>query len=170
MKSPLGRFEMDVPPHYQDKLADLIRAEKPEIVVETGVYKGLGSEYILKAMDDNGVGHLYSIDPSPHKDYFAQPIFNSRFTLILEKSQNSLQGLLNGTGPWDMFIHDSDHDCECQSFEYEFAWDAVRPGGIIVTDDPFWGMPPHMTWDKFLAKHGVKNRNIMGNAQWIRRT
>lgn len=185
MKSPLGRFELDMPPHYQDKLADLIRAEKPLVVVETGVWEGLGSEYILKALDDNGQGHLYSIDPMDQTHlsngldksavakaaqfYVEHPIYHPRFTLITAKSQDALEPLFKLTGPWGMFIHDSDHSAECQEFEYEFAWKAVRSGGIIVSDDPFWGTPPHMTWDKFLKKHGVANRNIMQNAQWIRK-
>ena len=44
MNSPLGRLQLSTPPTYQDKLADLIRQEKPNIVVETGVWEGLSAE------------------------------------------------------------------------------------------------------------------------------
>jgi hypothetical protein len=39
-----------------------IRALKPQIMVETGVSSGSSTHYILKAMELNGQGKLYSID------------------------------------------------------------------------------------------------------------
>lgn len=181
MTSPLGRLKNCPEPTYQDKLADLIRVEKPLIVVETGFCFGFGAEFILKALDDNGAGHLYSIDPmdAAHESnggiaepqlYDANPIVHPRFTLIRKLSVNAVAQLWLKSGDFDMFVHDSDHAEECQSFEYKAAWDFVRPGGIIVSDDCYWGEPPHLAWDKFLARHGITERNIIGNAQWVRRT
>jgi len=40
----------------------IVRLLKPEKVVETGVAAGVSSAFILEAMDDNGIGTLYSID------------------------------------------------------------------------------------------------------------
>lgn len=180
MNSPLGRLKDCPEPTYQDKLADLIRVEKPLIVVETGFCHGFGAEFILKALDDNGAGHLYSIDPmdaahetnggiaEPEK-YDANPIIHPRFTLIRKLSSDALVPLWGEVGFFDMFIHDSDHAEACQAYEYEAAWNMVKPGGIIVSDDVYWNEPPHMAWDKFLARNGITERNIIGNAQWIRR-
>lgn len=176
MNSPLGRLKDCDPPTYQDRLADLIRTIRPNIVVETGLCLGFGAEYILRALDDCGKGHLYSIDPMdfnhlsngciPRPDeYDANPIIHPRFTLIRKLSQDALEPLFDEVGPFDVFIHDSDHSAECQSFEYEAAWRMVRPGGIIVSDDIAWGNPPHQTWDKFLAWHNLK-ATIIGNAQF----
>lgn len=181
MTSPLGRLQNCPAPTYQDKLADLIRQVKPLIVVETGFCNGFGAEYILKALDDNGAGHLYSIDPmdvnhctngatpEPHT-YDANPIVHPRFTLIRGLSSHVMVPLVERIGPFDMFIHDSDHAFECQTWEYEAAWSMVKPGGIIVSDDCYWGDPPHLAWDKFLIRYGITKRNIIGNAQWITRT
>ena len=176
MNSPLGRLKDCAPPTYQDKLADLIRVEKPLIVVETGLDMGFGSEYILKALDDNGKGHLYAIDPmdpNHHSNgcvpdpslYDANPIIHPRFTLIRQLSIEALVPLFARVGPFDMFIHDSDHSAECQKMECMNAWLMVRPGGLIVFDDPYWGDPPHMTWTRFLEKHDL-TANIIGNAQY----
>src|SRR5579863_2869461 len=41
------------------------RALRPAVAVETGVAHGVTSAYILRAMRDNGVGKLYSIDLPP---------------------------------------------------------------------------------------------------------
>lgn len=168
MKSPFGRVEMEVGPHYQDKLSDLIRAEKPEFVIETGLYKGLGAEYILEALDDNNKGHLYSIDPTPHAGFINNPIKHPRFTWVNDFSQKVLPSI---TEKIDFFVHDSDHGYDCQTFEYEWAWNNVPSGGIIATDDPWWGCPAHFAWSQFLARHGmnVKDAHIIGNAMWVRR-
>ena len=180
MNSPLGRLQLSTPPTYQDKLADLIRQEKPNIVVETGVWEGLSAEYILKALDDNGRGRLWSIDPMDKDQqfngvqgkpelFYDHPIVHPRFSLIREYSQAALKPLFEEVGPFDFFLHDSDHDAACQVFEFEAAWEYVRPGGIIASDDVFWGQPPHRSWDKFLARHGIAERHIIGNAQYVRR-
>lgn len=169
MLSPFKRLIDPPPAHYQDRLANVIRQEKPGVVVETGLETGFGAEHILKALDDNGKGHLYSIDPVQHPKYAANPIVHPRFTFIQKRSQEALLPLFQEIGPFDFFIHDSDHGYDCQSLEYEFAWRMVRSGGIIASDDPFWGVPPHHAWDQFLARHGVTARNIVGNCQWIRR-
>jgi predicted O-methyltransferase YrrM len=180
MKSPMGRITLDVPPHYQDKLAALIRSERPGVVVETGTWDGLGAEFILQALDDNQWGRLFSIDPMDPKHesngvmgrpdmWEKHPIVHPRFTQIRKYSHDALEPLFAEVGSFDMFIHDSDHSYQVQTFEYESAWRMVRPGGIIVSDDCFWGTPPHHAWDKFLERHGVTRRTIIGNAQWIRR-
>lgn len=181
MISPLGRLKTTVPT-YQDKLADLIRQEKPNIVVETGVWEGLSAEYILKALDDNGKGHLYSIDPLDVEQqfngtrgkpelFFDNPIVHPRFTLIRKYSQDALEPLFEQVGSFDFFLHDSDHSEECQDYEFEAAWRYVRPGGIIAADDTAWGQPPHKAWWKFMARHGIPANSdmVIGNARYFRR-
>lgn len=182
MTSPLGRLTLSGPPHYQDKLAILIRQEKPNIVVETGVWEGLSAEYILKSLDDNVAGHLYSIDPMDEGQqfngtqgkpelFYDNPIVHPRFTLIRKYSQVALQPLFEEVGPFDFFLHDSDHSESCQTFELEAAWRYVRPGGIIAADDVAWGRPPHRAWWKFMARHGIPDNAdvVIGNARYLRR-
>ena len=101
--------------------------------------------------------------------FYDHPIVHPRFSLIREYSQAALKPLFEEVGPFDFFLHDSDHDAACQVFEFEAAWEYVRPGGIIASDDVFWGQPPHRSWDKFLARHGIAERHIIGNAQYVRR-
>lgn len=182
MTSPFGRLTFQTPPTYQDKLADLIRQEKPNIVVETGVWEGLSSEYILKALDDNDRGHLYSIDPLDADQQFNgvqgrpdlfldNPIVHPRFTLVREYSQVGLESVYLKVGPFDFFLHDSDHSESCQTAEFEAAWKYVRPGGIIAADDPAWGIPPHRAWFKFRDRHGIPDSAdvVIGNARYFRR-
>lgn len=182
MKSPLGRLTLNAPPHYQDKLADLIRQEKPEIVVETGIWEGLSTEYILKALDDNGKGHLYSIDPMDPKQEFNgtignpelfldNPIVHPRLTWVRMYSQVGIEHVFREVGMFDFFLHDSDHSEACQEVEFESAWNYVRSGGIIAADDIAWGTPPHRAWFKFRARHGIPDSAdvVIGNARYFRR-
>lgn len=170
MISPLGRLNSITGPHYQDRLAALIRQEKPGIVVETGLETGFGAEFILKALDDNGHGRLWSIDPALHPDFVRVPLIHPRFTFIQKRSQDALEPLYKEVGPFDVFVHDSDHSYEVQSWEFEAAWKMVRPGGIIASDDVYWEIPPHHAWEKFLARHDMLGKaTIIGNAQFIRR-
>ncbi|WP_435358194.1 class I SAM-dependent methyltransferase [Haloarchaeobius sp. DFWS5] len=43
-----------------------VRKYEPDVLVETGVYNGVSTASLLYALDQNGHGTLYSIDPSPH--------------------------------------------------------------------------------------------------------
>ncbi|MDA7930571.1 class I SAM-dependent methyltransferase, partial [Akkermansiaceae bacterium] len=40
-----------------------------------------------------------------------------------------------GKGEVDIFIHDSDHTYANMTAEFEKAWDLVKPGGFVVSDD-----------------------------------
>jgi predicted O-methyltransferase YrrM len=159
--SPLGRM-FQHPNHYQKELGEVIRVEKPQIMIETGVESGYSTEHFLVAMDDVKTGHLYSCDPAPSGFYNTYPIVHPRFTFIKEASWMALDKIFKETGRLDLFLHDSDHSWECQTFEYEWAWNHVHSGGIIATDDPGWGITvevggsiAHHAWDAFCERHKV---------------
>jgi predicted O-methyltransferase YrrM len=171
--SPLGRF-LDHNIHYQDLLADIIRRERPLVVVETGVESGFSSEHFLVALDDNKSGHLYSCDPAPSGFYDANPIVHPRFTFLRERSYTALDKIWAETGRIDLFLHDSDHSFRCQSWEFSWAWDHVRSGGIIASDDVGWSDTtpdnPHHAWDQFCERHGVTHlRQKINNAEYFKK-
>jgi predicted O-methyltransferase YrrM len=148
-------------PHYQDRLPELFKLTRLNIVVETGCSEGVSSHYLVTAMDAQNFGQLHSVEAFSEKPFYHPRLhFHSGFSeRVLPKLQVSL-------GPWDMFLHDSDHEEQCQTFEYAFAWDAVRHGGIIATDDPDWGT--HRAWAKFLAKHNVQDQKLGAARYFIR--
>lgn len=172
--SPLKRM-LDHPCHYQPELAEIVVRERPRIMIETGVESGFSSEHFLTAMDRAGTGHLYSCDPCPSGFYEAYPIVHPRFTFIRRRSQDALPELFSKVGPFDIFLHDSDHSWECQIWEFEFAWNHTRSGGIIASDDVGWGIKlesgeclAHGAWEFFCRRHGLMSNKI-SNACWIRR-
>lgn len=174
--SPLKRM-LDHPDHGQSLVGEIIRQERPNTMIETGVESGYSSEHYLAAMDAVGKGHLYSCDPAPSGFYDANQIVHPRFTLIRKRSQDCLPALVSQLGPLDLFLHDSAHDWETQTWEYYFAWKHVRSGGIIASDDTGWGVIvpdagniAHNAWNQFLATHGLAGKDVaINNFRWVRR-
>lgn len=146
---------------YQRELAEFVRKERPSVVVETGVRNGTSTREILRALDENQHGHLYSIDPDPAYD---EP--HPRWSLCLGTSFTRMVDIYVKTGPWDIFLHDSDHSCLAQRFEYELAFRFVRDGGFIATDDPTWGNPAHLSWNRFVELYSLKEFAI-GHARAV---
>ena len=136
----------------------LIRAKKPEIIVETGVFDGITTSFFLKALEKNNKGHLYSIDlpayntidGSTHRmDFTTLPRgmepgwiipekLRKRWTLYKGASKDYLEPLLKEHGKIDFFLHDSLHTYENMIFEYEVAWPYLIEDGIMASDDILW--------------------------------
>src|ERR1035437_8801215 len=84
----------------------LVRAVKPQHVVETGTDKGLGSCVLVAALLRNGSGRLTTIDIDPASGYLIGPPCSAVTDLVLGDSVEALRGL---STPVDLFIHDSNH-------------------------------------------------------------
>lgn len=110
----------------------LVKKIKPEIVIETGVYSGASSAFILLALHQNKKGKLYSIDLSPNQlkheikkhsnnlaytledgakyyndrevGYLVPNYLRSRWNLILGDSKDELPVLLGKKGKCDIFF------------------------------------------------------------------
>ena len=123
----------------------LTRTLRPEIVVETGVAKGISSSFILKGLDQNNRGKLYSIDLH-YREGVAVPLnktlgwaipgeLKRRWTLLLGESTKVLPKLLHDTGNIDVFFHDSRHTYKTMMSEYNIVWPYLRAGGLLLSDD-----------------------------------
>jgi predicted O-methyltransferase YrrM len=137
----------------------VLRAVRPQVAVETGVANGFSTAFSLLALQENGAGHLHSIDlprevgreyepgtfyegegragiPSGSEPGWLIPAeLKERWTLILGRSQEELPALLERLGKIDSFMHDSEHSFDCMWFEFNAAWPALRPGGVLLSDD-----------------------------------
>lgn len=117
--------------------------QRPAVVVETGVARGVTSRIVLEALDRNDWGHLFSIDlPHPfEKSLHAQTAAavpaarRTRWTYIEGSSRRRLPALLRAVPQVDLFIHDSLHTARNTRFEMESTLDVLAPGGIMIVDD-----------------------------------
>jgi predicted O-methyltransferase YrrM len=137
----------------------IVRALRPNIVVETGVSAGFSTAYMLQAMADNQLGKLYSIDiPNYELEYFPKIGKNSvrflpdgvqtgfavpdrlklRWELRVGKAQHVLQALLDEVGKIDLFLHDSEHTYANMMLEFRVAWDHLTNDGLLLADDVSW--------------------------------
>jgi predicted O-methyltransferase YrrM len=120
----------------------IARLRRPSVVVETGVGRGVSSYYILHALEDNGAGHLYSIELPKRKSSMKRAVgklvptrLRRRWTLIFGTGLQELKWLCGKLRRVDMFIHDSDHTYFNQLAEYQSALACMNKGGILVSDD-----------------------------------
>jgi predicted O-methyltransferase YrrM len=151
----------ELPAHDAKKLLYLaVRLAGPEVVVETGTFNGTYSTFILLALRDNGRGRLVSLDlpartpipnaidhplpPECEPGWIIPDELRERFELVVGDARRTLPPVLERLGGIDLFFHDSLHTTRHMLFEYRRAWLALRPGGLLLSDDAF--MTPAFWW------------------------
>lgn len=125
-----------------DAVYALVRLLKPGVMVETGVADGTTSAYILRAMEENGRGKLYSIDlPSSRlpagkaPGWIVPEELRKRWELRVGDAAGLLPPLLEELGEIDIFLHDSLHTYGHMLFEFRAAWPRLKAGGLLLSHD-----------------------------------
>ena len=137
----------------------VLRHVRPRVAVETGVANGFSTAFSLLALQQNGDGHLHSVDlprevgldyepgtfyegegragiPTGSQPGWLIPAeLKEGWTLVLGRTQEELPPLLERLGTIDSFMHDSEHSFDCMWFEFNEAWPHLRPGGVLLSDD-----------------------------------
>jgi predicted O-methyltransferase YrrM len=114
-------------------LATLVTTVKPKLVVETGSFLGVSTEWIARGMERNGFGKVISCEFDPvvyarAKDRLAaSPL--SRFIEL--RNQSSLEMTIDGT--IDLFFSDSDMPIREQ--EVKRFLPQINPNGLILMHD-----------------------------------
>jgi predicted O-methyltransferase YrrM len=135
----------------------LIRLYKPVRCLETGVFYGGNTCFMLHALRRNGSGELVSIDlpgnvadrskrhhwvgdsehlPSGLDIGFLVPKdLRKSWTLVRGDSHTEIPRL---NGIFDFYIHDSEHSYDFIKKEMTVVWDRLSPGAVAVADDLDW--------------------------------
>jgi predicted O-methyltransferase YrrM len=137
----LGR-QLASDPSLGELIYALVRATRPDFVIETGVATGLTSAFALAALEDNRHGELHSVDLPPGA-LIARGLVGSAIPPALRQRWRPRWGdarrlvprILEQTGGRRVFLHDSDHGYQAMRGELECAWHALRSGDWIVADD-----------------------------------
>jgi predicted O-methyltransferase YrrM len=142
----------------------IVKLTQPRVVVETGVALGLTTATMLRAMEENGIGHLYSIDlpgvrygPDRPVGQWVPAELRHRWTLKLGDSRRLLAPLVAEVAPIDLFLHDSFHTYPSQRREYVTVWPHLRPGAILASDDV-----TNPAFPEFAAEVGVEPYLVLG--------
>jgi predicted O-methyltransferase YrrM len=115
----------------------IVRQVRPHVMVETGVADGVSTAAVLAAMDTNGHGVLHSIDIADDVGSLVDNRERWKLHVVAPKPA-AVAAVINSVGPIDVFLHDGDHRYVQQSREYATAWRALRPGGVLMSDDVDW--------------------------------
>jgi predicted O-methyltransferase YrrM len=116
---------------------------RPGSLVETGVAYGWSSLAILAAMEANDAGRLISVDmPYPRRNneewvgVVVPQSLRPRWTLIREPDRNGIDKAIAAfDGEIDLCHYDSDKSYAGRNYAYPRLWNALRPGGIFISDD-----------------------------------
>ena len=136
----------------------LVRAYRPQVVLETGVGPvGATSAFILKALDLNHEGHLFSVDANRYGVAYGVDVgqgildeLRGRHTLVVADS-SVLGRLTEQLPPIDFFLHDSDHSYANMMREFSVAWAKLQSGGFLISDDC-----NNDAFDRFAASLGLR--------------
>ena len=113
------------------------RIKKPKLIIETGVATGQSSFFILKAMQENNFGKLVSTDIRYDAGEIIPDYLKNRWNFMALKRDNkkSFKKFINNFDKIDIFFHDSDHSYWWQTLEYNTAFNHIKNGGLLVSDD-----------------------------------
>ncbi|MEV1144723.1 class I SAM-dependent methyltransferase [Micromonospora sp. NPDC049799] len=128
----------------------IVRAARPQHVVETGVDKGLGSVVLASALLRNAAeghpGRVTSLDINPEAGYLAMVApWSEVVDLVIGDSLASIAAL---DRPVDLFLHDSDHSSAHERREFAAVEPKLAPGAILLTDN--------VTITNVLAEHAER--------------
>lgn len=157
----------------------IVRALRPEVVIETGGTPGKSTAFILRALERNKTGHLYTLDLPPA--VIDQPILQhrgiyhelrpagaesgwivpdelrGRQTALLGSSKDHLPPLLEKLDRVDMFYHDSDHSYDYMTWEFETVWPKLKSSdGLLMSDDVL----ANNSFFDFCKKIGLTHLNV----------
>jgi predicted O-methyltransferase YrrM len=131
------RYRTDQEPHVGRRMVwyAIVRAIKPEVVVETGVDQGMGAVVLCAALKRNAseghAGQYFGTDINPLAGYFLKGEYAKFGKILYGDSLKSLETLEN----IDLFINDSDHSADYENAEYELVRSKLTPRAIVLGDN-----------------------------------
>ena len=139
----------------------LLRHLRPTLALETGVYYGGNTAFMLAAVHRNGVGKLISIDLPDFRiraeggterhplvgdsEYYDGASLSPGFIVpdYLRPHWEFIEGdshrmIPKLSGPFDFYIHDSDHSYGFIHKEMKLVRSKMTPSAVMVADDIDW--------------------------------
>jgi predicted O-methyltransferase YrrM len=116
----------------------VVRLRKPRLVVETGVWYGLGSAALLRALELNAAeghdGRLISFDPDSTGGWLVPERLQPRWNWVKARTDEALEPLLSGEHV-DLFIHDTPSNYARERAEFEVALRHAAQGAVLISSN-----------------------------------
>lgn len=114
----------------------IIRALKPQVVVESGIDAGIGALAILEALklndQENFKGEYIGIDIAENAGSLIKDDYQKFSKIIYRDSIETIKSIKSKI---DLFISDSNHDPLYESQEYEAILPKLSKNGMILADN-----------------------------------
>jgi predicted O-methyltransferase YrrM len=145
-------------PAYLDLIYAVSRLVPARDVIETGVAYGWSSLAFLAAMGESG--RLVSVD-RPYPGAGNEPFvgiavpdtFRRRWKIIHEPDRNGLRkAVAQFPHGIDIAHYDSDKSYQGREFAYPIIWNALKPGGLFISDD----IQDNMAFAHFVEERGLR--------------
>lgn len=147
---------------FQQKLGEAVKEHKLANIMEIG--SGVSSLFILQAFDDAEIdGHLHSIDTAM---WYPHEIVHPKFNSIRGKSIDMMLETFQKYGAFDLVLSDGCHEVKDMTYEYEFAFAILKPGGYLIADDTSFGN--NGAWENFLSTHDLQE-DFFGDARIVQK-
>ena len=130
------RFTADEQARFGQRIAwyAMIRAQRPAVVVETGLDKGLGTcvlaAALLRNQKEGAPGKVYAVDINPTAGWLVAPQYDEVVEFVFG---NSHEALIKIEEPIDMFVYDSDTSNRHEEGEYAVIGGRLRKGAIVLS-------------------------------------
>jgi predicted O-methyltransferase YrrM len=136
-----------------------VRFSGAERVVETGIAYGWSSLAILAGLDGREYAKLVSVDmpyPKRNNEAFVGIVVPERlrgaWQIVREPDRRGLEKALRLVGGTvDLCHYDSDKSWWGRKYGFPLLWEALRPGGIFISDD----IQDNMAFAEFVAARGL---------------
>ena len=138
-------------------------------MMETGVALGWSSLALLALAEEHD-GQLVSVD-LPYPFLIGQSWVGSavpdrlqeRWTLLRKADRIGIPSALRQSDGFDFVHYDSDKSPEGRSWAYPLLWHAVRPGGLLVSDD----VGDNSAWADFCAEQDIPLIVVRGARSFV---
>lgn len=155
------RFDVKRRPQLGNRLGwyALMRALRPSLVIETGVYHGLGSLTLLRAIERNreeGVeGRLISFDRSPEAGWIVNRSEHPDWRIVRGPTNETLERAIGDRRVGALF-HDTDHTEENRLLEFGAALQHAASELLLVDS----GAGRFPTLARLAREHGGTYRRV----------
>jgi predicted O-methyltransferase YrrM len=158
-------------PGYIDLIYAATRLTKAASAIETGVAYGWSSLAFLTAMAEASHGRLVSVDrPYPgagNEPFVGIAVPNSlkkRWKIIPEPDRNGLRkAVAQFPDGIDLAHYDSDKSYQGRQFAYPILWNALKRGGLFISDD----IQDNMAFADFVEERGLRHGIAKANGKYI---
>jgi predicted O-methyltransferase YrrM len=114
-----------------DMLEALVWMLKPEVIVETGCYKGYGTDRLINGVIKNGSGHVYTCDLQSEMVEMTRKIAGRTATV----EQCTGAELISKLSSIDFAFLDSGGQASVRREELELVLPKLSPWGVVAVHD-----------------------------------